>query len=433
MAITYVGGQSTVVTVTTPTTQTINFALTGGLASTPSAGDLVVVSYSEASGTDNAISGRISTSGYTFMTELYANDTYDSNLAVFRKFMGSTPDSSIVVIGATGTASGVTVNIAVFRGVDTTTPLDATTTTATGIDTGNVNPPAITPVTGGNVLVIFGTAASQNGATSLFSGPAYMTDFRQSARSGTSYRGVSGSGYVTGQAANVSYDPAAWTISSDATSKSWAAVTVALRPIGASYIDAAATSSATSSVTAAAAITAAGAVTSSSTVTTTADATVTSVYVDAAATASVSSSVTAAPLIVSTVSVQVDVTSSTTADAVVVIDAAAAAASATTVSAGAVAIFGGSASAEVASSATASASIIAVVSAEASAASAATVAVTAILSSSASSLTYATITAYAAKLWEVDAPDSAVWSPQSAETDPWTPTSSATEPWTPSE
>jgi hypothetical protein len=230
MAIEYVGGQTASITVASPTTQTITYSLTGGLASAPAAGDLVIVGYGEGAGGDAGLSARISTSGFSLITELYANDSTDSNLAVFRKFMAGTPDSTLVVVGSSTSNAAATVNIQVWRGVDTTTPLDPTTTTATGTNTGNVNPAAITPAATGNVIAVFGHAATATANTSTFTAPSYLTNFLQVTRAGGIYRGVGGSGYVTGQPDGVSYDPAQWSISSDSTAYSYTAATLALRP-----------------------------------------------------------------------------------------------------------------------------------------------------------------------------------------------------------
>lgn len=232
MAISYVGGQTASITVASPTTQSITYALTGGSNSTPSNGDLVIVGYGEGAGGDATLSSRISTTGFSLVTELFAADTNNSNLAVFRKFMGATPDTSLVVVGATTSNAAATVNIQVWRNVDTTTPLDPTTTTATGSNSGNVNPAAITPAASGNVIAIFGNSSSAAANTSTFTAgsTAYMTDFRQVARAGGTYRGIGGSGYVTGQSNGVSYDPAAWALATDSTAFAWTAATLALRP-----------------------------------------------------------------------------------------------------------------------------------------------------------------------------------------------------------
>lgn len=232
MAITYVGGQTASITVASAATQTITYALTGGSDAVPAAGDLVIIGYGEGAGGDATLSGRISTSGYSLITELFAADTNNSNLAVFTKFMGVTPDSNVVVVGSTTSNAAATVNIQVWRGVNTTTPLSPTTTTATGSNSGNADPAAITPTYSGNVIAIFANSASATANTATFTAAStsYMTDFRQVARAGGVYRGLGGQGYVTGRSAGVSYNPAAWALSADSTAFAWTAATLALSP-----------------------------------------------------------------------------------------------------------------------------------------------------------------------------------------------------------
>lgn len=230
MAISYVGGQTTTITTIDPVNTTITFALTGGIASTPAAGDFVLLSYNNGLTTNRDLSAVVTTSGYTLLADLHANDSFDANMAVFTKLMGGTPDSNVVVVGRPGSASVVIVHISVFRGVDASTPLDVTSTTATGIDTGNVDPAAITPITDGNVIAIFGSDGISTTARTFTTGSvAYMSGFMQASGAGSSQGTLSGTGYVTGQPANTSYNPAAWTISADGISNSWAALTVALR------------------------------------------------------------------------------------------------------------------------------------------------------------------------------------------------------------
>ena len=78
----------------------------------------------------------VNTTGYTEVADLFADDTDDANVAVWYKFMGATPDTSVVVEGSTGgTDSSIAVVVMVFRGVNTTTPMDVTPTTVTGINT----------------------------------------------------------------------------------------------------------------------------------------------------------------------------------------------------------------------------------------------------------------------------------------------------------
>lgn len=95
-------------------------SLAGGSDTSPSENDLVIVSAA-----CEAISyPSISTSGYTALTSTYANDSYDVRATTRYKVMGATPDTSISVTGS-GDANGATAAMAfVFRGIDTTTPIN---------------------------------------------------------------------------------------------------------------------------------------------------------------------------------------------------------------------------------------------------------------------------------------------------------------------
>lgn len=122
-------------------------------------GDVVYGAY--ALGTVSDVGMSVSTAGYTELTELYANDDNDTNFAVYRKVQGSTPDSSVVFVGTAGANDAVAGALMVLRGVDTTTPEDAVTTTATGVNGSIPNPPAITTVTANAwVLAIGGNTDS---------------------------------------------------------------------------------------------------------------------------------------------------------------------------------------------------------------------------------------------------------------------------------
>src|SRR3990170_173432 len=61
------------------------------------AGDLVIVT--AGIGDDDNVNHNvlINTAGYTEVADLFANDTDDTNLAVWWKIMGATPDASVVV------------------------------------------------------------------------------------------------------------------------------------------------------------------------------------------------------------------------------------------------------------------------------------------------------------------------------------------------
>lgn len=226
MAIQYVGGQTTDITIGN---KTITFALTGGLASVPAAGDFVLVSVAvTTSATDLSVG--VTTSGYSEITELFSNDTVASNLSVSSKFMGATPDTTVTVTGKSSSSNGGVAVIQVYRGVDPATPLDVTTTLYPGTNTAIVNPAAITPTTSGAYIVISGMGGHSRDAAGTYTA-SYLTSFIQQVTNNT-YDCTAAMGYVPWTSG--SYNPAAWTFNaSDSTSYSYAVATMALRPEGA--------------------------------------------------------------------------------------------------------------------------------------------------------------------------------------------------------
>lgn len=103
--------------------QTVSLtSLSGGIASAPSAGDLVIVTHALASTADRDLI--ISTTGYTELNEGYVNSTFDTNLAISYKIMGGTPDTNVVITRSSITsADAQAVAIQVWRGVDQTSPI----------------------------------------------------------------------------------------------------------------------------------------------------------------------------------------------------------------------------------------------------------------------------------------------------------------------
>jgi hypothetical protein len=219
----YVGGRTQSGSGTTSNISVSLTSLTGGTNTAPQAGDFVIIAL-EMCGTSDK-SYRIS--GYDQIVDLYANDTEDSNLQVGRKFMGGTPDTSATITGGTGsTADAYALAIQVWRNVNTTTPLDVTSTTATQTNTGIPNPPAITPVTAGaQIIVAAGTA--RTGGTNTF-GAAYLSNFLTAGANDDNDATI-GMGNILWTGGE--YDPAAWTFSqSDSNNFSTNSVTMALRP-----------------------------------------------------------------------------------------------------------------------------------------------------------------------------------------------------------
>lgn len=141
----------------------------GGIAQN----DVVYIAYGEGATADLNLS--VSTAGYTELADLRADDSSDCNLGVYRKVQGSTPDSSVVCTGSGNAANGTQGIAFVLRGVDTTTPEDATIQTATGINTEVADPPSITTVTNGAwVLAIAG--ASDATAGDISAAPTNYSD-----------------------------------------------------------------------------------------------------------------------------------------------------------------------------------------------------------------------------------------------------------------
>jgi len=222
--IEYVGGQTQVIGTSATT---VTFALTGGLASTPADGDVVIVSVAVTNNSDAAIG--VVTSGYTEIAEIYANDSGDTNLSLSWKRMGSSPDASVVVTGKASTSNSGIAIVQVYRGVDGATAFDVTATTATGIDSAIPNPTSITPTTAGALIVVAGASTHSRGSAGTLSA-SYLSNFATLVdATGTFADGTSGMGHVAWTSG--AYDPAAWTLgAADSTLYSNASVTMALRP-----------------------------------------------------------------------------------------------------------------------------------------------------------------------------------------------------------
>lgn len=230
MAISFVGSHTGLVG---STDTTVNFSsLLNSAGSTPTLqqNDLVIVTVSRRNTANTPIA--ITTTGYSSVhSSVYANSTDDTVLISYSKFMGATPDSSVVITGA-GASNVATYCVHVFRGVDSTTPFDGVTpTTATATGVGSPNAPSITPSSAGAWIVAMGGAAGPNtaGQTTVLTNPANMdttTNLFRSTAGTRSSTGVAGySGWTSG-----AFDPATFGGGSQNASGSVAAATFVLRP-----------------------------------------------------------------------------------------------------------------------------------------------------------------------------------------------------------
>jgi hypothetical protein len=222
----YVGGQSTGFTGQTTGTSTVNFNLTGGVAATPAANDIVIVAY--AIGANSSLNPQMSISGYTnAFSQIFVTDTQSTEFSVSYKIMTTTPDTSFTRSQTGNTQHGGAIAVHVWRNINLTTPLDVTPTTNTRQNTVLVDPPAITPATANTVIIVAGGGAHLTGSN--YNTPTYLNNFLATVGNDTVDASVgmgSNSSWTSG-----SYNPAAWTFGgTDSTNYSCASATIALRP-----------------------------------------------------------------------------------------------------------------------------------------------------------------------------------------------------------
>jgi len=191
--------------------------------------DILIVAFVIGDATDNRdISASGNNSGaLTELADLYANDTNDTNLWVGYAKQGATVDTSVTMSVSAGSQDYVA-HVLQYRGVDTTTPIDVTTTTATGTNGDAANPPSITPVTSGAKIVAV-YAASQ-GTLTAWTAPSDVSNFVQTASTDKGRIATADKDWTSG-----AFDPAVLTGGTGNADDSWAAATLALRPGATGY------------------------------------------------------------------------------------------------------------------------------------------------------------------------------------------------------
>lgn len=229
--IEYVGG-ATASTSGGSNSATVTFSnLTGGIGGGVLTGDLVVALLAAAGSSNLTMS--MTTTGYTNLYDLYANSTYDANLGLFYKVMGSTPDTSAQTGNVTTGGDGIVLGIQVWRGVNTSTPIGATAS-ATAASSTSANPPAITTTAKGSKVIAFGNAAS--GTTNqVFTFGGDLETTMTIVGPNTTNVPIFGVGAVKMlggvRPIGTVVDPIAFSATSTASSASWAAATFELIPI----------------------------------------------------------------------------------------------------------------------------------------------------------------------------------------------------------
>ena len=160
MAIQFVGSASTGVSNGSfSSTLTFSIAtLSGGIGTTPQTGDIVVLLRASS---DSVTA--LAVTGYTTLAS-------SGPIYTAYRIMGATPETSLSLFTPGGEDS-VTIAM-VFRGVDQTTPLDATAALSSNF-TAIPDPPAVTTVTNNAVSVVL--ASSDQGPATVTSPTGYST------------------------------------------------------------------------------------------------------------------------------------------------------------------------------------------------------------------------------------------------------------------
>jgi hypothetical protein len=193
-------------------------------ASSP--GDLVLV----ISGCSDNSAGPPSTAGYTLVFDQTA-PIGGERLCIYRKFMGTTPDLQVTVTG-TGNTKHLGCMALIFRGVNTTTPIDVAVTTAYTPSPMVANPPAITPASNDCCIVIAAVANVVDTSVGSVSNYLPTPSVQISSSGGTSNVISAAASYrILSGGASTAEDPLAW---STWTATGWLSATIALRPLTAS-------------------------------------------------------------------------------------------------------------------------------------------------------------------------------------------------------
>ena len=224
--IQYVGGKTFDVVGSTGTSTVSLTDLTGGLGAAPAIGDCIVIGWGfrNIGGINRDIA---TTTGYTEIADLYQAETDGAELGVFLKHL-SAADTDVTLGTSGGTTNRKAGCIKVFRGVSSSTPQDVAAVTAQSANSLLANPPSITPVTVGAIVVAVGLGSHGQGSQTFSSSDLLV--FLTASGNGTGEDHTVGMGH-TAPWVSGAVNPAAFTFSgSDSANSAWCAVSVALRP-----------------------------------------------------------------------------------------------------------------------------------------------------------------------------------------------------------
>lgn len=208
-----------------------NFVNAAGGAYTLVTGDIVVVAYAASGTADLAMAATWSggAGDSVEFVEHYSNGTIDTNLAAYAKTMGATPDTTVTVTGPTGASNGTIAVAHVIKGA-VISALDTAAITAEGTGTSVPNPGSVLPVTAGAWIAVIGAGAAAAGATFGHTDLASTANhFRTGNHAETNDIAI-GFGWKEDWASGA-FDPAVWTGGNVNASNSWAALTLAIKPV----------------------------------------------------------------------------------------------------------------------------------------------------------------------------------------------------------
>lgn len=171
--------------------------------------------------------GRAGTEGRIGNALSYTQITDNTNTIRCRsagKIYASADGATVTVEGSANTADTTVAVALVFRGVDSTTPIDATTIVATGSST-NPNPGSITPVRGSTAFIAAAVSGVSDASPGTVTGYTQPTNFATNGNDTNA--ATAAASYKISTANPAAEDPAAYSSWSNA---AWVALTVALRP-----------------------------------------------------------------------------------------------------------------------------------------------------------------------------------------------------------
>jgi hypothetical protein len=227
-AIQYVGGATASARDTGTVTVTFT-SLTGGIGGGVLTDDVVVVA--TALGKNSNVAMTMSTAGYTTLFDLYGDDNDDTNLGIFYKVMGATPDTSATTGNTLTTNDTAVLGVQVWRRVNTSTPIGVSGSFVSS-NTGDPNPPAITTGTRGSLVIAVGSSGHTQGTVLATQGgdlENFITDGQNAGQSDSTL----GMGSVISsptRPAGTSVDPIAFVVNGTGINSSAAAATFELIP-----------------------------------------------------------------------------------------------------------------------------------------------------------------------------------------------------------